>query len=155
MKFVRTIETATAVDVVSAYLSDFTTTTEWDPGTVTTELVGGDGGEGTRYRNVSKFLGRETELTYIVVEREPGTRIALVGSNKTVTAHDTMTFEPQGTGTRVTYEAEFEFQGLARFVAPLLAPALGRLADKAEDGMQSALDGLTTRDAPQGPPGRR
>ena len=46
--------------VVFAYLSDFTTTTEWDPGTVRTTRESGDGGIGTRYRNVSRFLGRET-----------------------------------------------------------------------------------------------
>ena len=36
-----------------AYLSDFTTTNEWDPGTVSTERVSGDGGVGTTYHNTS------------------------------------------------------------------------------------------------------
>lgn len=143
MEFTRTVDTAAAPEAVAPYLSDFTTTMDWDPGTVLTERVSGGGGEGTRYRNVSKFMGRETELTYVVVELDPGRRIALVGSNKTVTAHDTMTFEPQGSGTRVTYDVDFQFQGLARLVAPLLKPALARLADKGRDGMQDALDGLT------------
>lgn len=150
MKFVRTVETDTLPEIVAPYLSDFTTTEHWDPGTVTTERESGDGGEGTRYRNVSKFLGRETELTYVVVELDPGRRIALVGSNKTVTAHDTMTFAAHGVGTRVTYEVDFQFQGVARLVAPLLRPALARLADKGRDGMQDALDRLTARSAPPG-----
>ena len=60
MKLERTVETAAAPSVVFAYLADFTTTTEWDPGTVETMLVSGDGGVGTRYRNVSSFLGRKT-----------------------------------------------------------------------------------------------
>ena len=150
MEFVRTVETVSPIEVVAPYLCDFTTTEDWDPGTVTTQRVSGDGGEGTRYRNVSSFLGRKTELTYVVVDLEQGRRIALVGSNKTVTAHDTMTFEAVGAGTKVTYEVDFQFQGLARLVAPLLRPALARLADKGRDGMQDALDRLAARSAPPG-----
>ena len=43
---------------VFAYLSDFTTTTEWDPGTVRTVRTAGDGGFGTEYLNTSTFAGR-------------------------------------------------------------------------------------------------
>jgi hypothetical protein len=46
------------------YLSDFTSTTDWDPGTVTTVRQAGDGGVGTSYLNTSEFLGRRTELRY-------------------------------------------------------------------------------------------
>ncbi len=47
---------------VFAYLADFTHTEEWDPGTVRTHRVSGDGGVGTTYANTSRFLGRETDL---------------------------------------------------------------------------------------------
>ena len=56
------------LDAVFDYLSDFTTTTEWDPGTVTTVRQHGDGGVGTTYLNTSTFLGRKTQLTYVVDE---------------------------------------------------------------------------------------
>ena len=58
MEIERSVTVGQPVDRVFAYLSDFTNTTEWDPGTVRTERVAGDGGVGTRYHNVSKFLGR-------------------------------------------------------------------------------------------------
>ena len=38
-------------------------------------------------------------------------------------AHDTMEIAPLGEGSRVTYTADFDFKGLARFVAPLLKRA--------------------------------
>jgi carbon monoxide dehydrogenase subunit G len=126
-------------DAVFAYLSDFTTTTEWDPGTVRTERISGDGGVGTRYRNTSTFLGRETQLDYVVTERVPGRRFALRGENATVIAHDTMTFDPNHVGTTVTYRADFEFKGITKVVAPLFAPALRKLVDEAEQGMRDAL----------------
>lgn len=143
MDIVRSVTVARPVDEVFSYLSDFTTTTEWDPGTVSTERVSGDGGPGTRYRNVSQFLGRKTELDYVVTERVPDERFALRGENATVVAHDTMTFVRthgvDGEGTTVTYHAAFEFKGIARFIAPLLAPALKKLGDEAESGMRNAL----------------
>lgn len=138
----RTVLTQASPDRVFDYLSDFTTTTEWDPGTVVTERTRGDGGVGTTYRNVSKFLGRESELTYTVVERTAPTKIALRGENATVIANDTMEIHPDGAGTRVTYTADFRFKGLARFVAPLLKPALTRLGDHAEEGLAEALGRL-------------
>ncbi|MER7072840.1 SRPBCC family protein [Terrabacter sp. NPDC000476] len=143
----RSVTVQQPVDRVFAYLSDFTNTTEWDPGTVHTERVAGEGGVGTRYRNTSRFLGRETELDYLVTESVPGERFALRGENATVVAHDTMTFvrtlEGGTEGTTVTYRADFEFKGVARLVAPLLAPAFKKLGDEAEQGMRQALSRLS------------
>ena len=139
MKIERTVETAASPETVFAYLSDFTTTTEWDPGTVSTVRLSGDGGVGTTYRNTSKFAGRETELTYEVVEHAPPARIVLRGTNKTVTAEDSISVAAHDTGSVVTYSADFTFKGAARFVAPLLAPALKKLGDDAQKGLHDAL----------------
>jgi uncharacterized protein YndB with AHSA1/START domain len=146
MEITRTIETSSPVEKVFAYLSDFTTTNEWDPGTVETRRVSGDGGPGTAYANTSKFLGRETELEYVVKELVTDGRIVLEGNNKTVKATDTMTLTPSATGTRVVYHAQFEFKGVTRYVAPLMSPVLARafkkLGDEAQVSMRSALDAL-------------
>ena len=146
MKITRVIETSTPIDRVYAYLSDFTTTNEWDPGTVETVRVAGDGGVGSRYRNSSSFMGRQTKLTYVVREVVPDERFVLQGDNKTLRAVDTMTFAPAGTGTRVTYDADFTFKGGMKYAALLLSPVLAlafkKLGDEAEQGMQSSLDRL-------------
>ena len=48
---------------VFAYLSDFSTTREWDPGVVEAERLNGQAvGEGTEFRLVAEFLGRKNEL---------------------------------------------------------------------------------------------
>jgi carbon monoxide dehydrogenase subunit G len=142
MKLQRTIVVGKPLDEVFAYLSDFTTTTEWDPGTETTVRQGGDGGAGTTYLNTSVFLGRKTKLTYTVRELIPGKRIQLRGENKTVAAVDTMSFRSVEAGTEVTYSAEFTFNGPVRFVAPLFKPAFERLGNQAEAGMYKALSQL-------------
>ena len=142
MRLQRTVVTGQPLAKVFAYLSDFTTTTDWDPGTVATVKERGDGGVGTTYINTSEFLGRTTELRYAVKEFVPGQRIRLCGENKTLISVDTMTFRQAGTGTEVTYTADFAFKGAARYLAPLLRPALARLGDRAETGMRQALSRL-------------
>ena len=141
MEIVRTLTVDRPPQEVFAYLLDFTHTEEWDPGTVrTTREHGDDGMVGTRYHNVSRFLGRETELTYVVEEVAAPRRLRLRGENKTVVAQDTMTLHPaEAGGTELTYQADFAFKGLARFVSPLLAPAFKRLGDEAEKGLRDAL----------------
>lgn len=140
MEIVRTLTVNRSPEAVFAYLSDFTTTEEWDPGTVRTTRESGDGGVGTRYHNVSKFLGRQTELIYVVEEHKAPLRLKLRGENKTVVARDTMTLEATASGgTELTYHAEFTFQGVARLLAPLASPAFKRLGDEAEEGLRKAL----------------
>ena len=142
MKLQKTVVADKPLDAVFGYLSDFTTTTDWDPGTVVTVNHHGDGGVGTTYLNTSTFLGRQTQLTYIVREFVPGQRIRLRGQNKTVTAVDTMTFRSIEAGTEVTYTAELTLKGPARLLTPLLRPAFERLGKQAQNGMHNALNQL-------------
>lgn len=143
MQIRKTVAVEKPIGAVFDYLSDFTTTTEWDPGTVQTVRERGDGGVGTEYLNTSRFLGRTTQLRYVVQELAAPRRIRLRGENRTVVATDTMTFgDLPGGGTEVIYTAEFTFKGLARYLAPLLRPALRRLGDQAEAGMRTAIAAL-------------
>ena len=127
---------------VFAYLSDFTTTTEWDPATVRTDRIAGTGGIGTRYRNVSSFLGREATVDYVVTELDPDRRFALRGENATLVAHDDLTVRGDGPRTTVTYSATFVLKGFRKLASPVLAPALKRLVDNGADGLRGALERL-------------
>ena len=139
MRLTRTVMSPRSVEDVFAYLSDFTTTTEWDPGSVQTTRSSGDGGVGTKYANTSRFNGRETSLEYTVVDFVPNARVQLRGENKTVTAIDTITVEATPDGTRVTYDANFTFRGIAAVAVPFLKGAFKRLGDEAEVGLREAL----------------
>ena len=138
----RTIRVDKPLRRVYDYLADFENTEEWDAGTVRTTRTSGDGGVGTTYRNVSRFLGKETELTYVVIGLEQARTIALRGANKTVVAHDTMRLSGDDEHAEVDYTAVFEFQGLARYLEPLLTFPLKRLGDEAEDSLRLALQRL-------------
>lgn len=145
MKITRTITVdATTPAAVYAYLKDFTNSEQWDPGTVETTLVEGDGGVGSRYHNRSVFRGRETELTYVTVDLQPDRLVVMRGENRTVTAVDTMSIRPgrDGSGTVLVYEADFTFKGLARLATPFLRGPLTKLGDEAEAALNRELPRL-------------
>jgi hypothetical protein len=133
------IETTKSSEELFRYFSDFTTTNEWDPNTVKTTLLTGEGGIGSTYSNTSKFNGKESSLVYEVFEYKPNTLIRLRGENKTITAIDTMMIIDHGDARTFTYEAKFRLKGLAAFAAPFLKGAFNKLAKDAEVGLRKVL----------------
>jgi len=135
----RTVTVTQPIEKVWAYLSDFRTSEEWDPPTVSTVRTSGDGGVGTTYKNVSKFLGVETEVEYVVTEHVEHERFQLAGDAGSLELLDTLTFSSTGENTSVTYHAEFDPRGAAKLAGPLLPPALKVLADKVAASMEEKL----------------
>jgi hypothetical protein len=83
-----------------AYLSDFSTTEEWDPGVrEATRLGEGPIGAGTEFRVSAQFLGRTNVLTDRVVAFEPDTLVTLRAENATVVSLDRITFAPGRAGS--------------------------------------------------------
>ncbi len=142
MTLERTVQVDKPISRVYAYLSDFTTSEEWDAGTVRTTRVSGDGGVGTTYENTSRFFGRETHLTYVTTGLEPDSKITLRGENKTVIAHDTISLTGDEGHTQVRYTAQFEFQGFVKYLEPLLSLTMKRFGDEAQASLQQALEKL-------------
>ena len=139
----RTFTVDKPAEVVVGYLRDFSHAVDWDPGTQSCERQDtGPVAVGSSWRNVSKFLGRETTLDYRLERLEPG-RIVLVGSNKTATSTDDITVRDTGPGaSEVTYQADIELRGAARLGAPIVALAMERLGDKTVTGIQDAVRAL-------------
>ena len=116
------VETPRPLDEVFAYLSDFSTTEEWDPGVVEAKRVNGAAvGHETEFRLVAEFLGRKNELAYRIVEYDPPHAVTFLGENATVVSRDRITFESTAAGTRVTYDADLVLKGPLRIADPLLA----------------------------------
>jgi carbon monoxide dehydrogenase subunit G len=141
--YAATLDTSRPRRDVAAYLTDFSTTQEWDPGVVEAErLDDGPITVGSRFRIAARFLGRRTELTYAIVDHDPGERVTLRGENATVVSLDTMRFSdaPDG-GTRVSYKADLTLKGPLRVLDPLLRPAFNRVGDRAAAGLRSKLAG--------------
>jgi carbon monoxide dehydrogenase subunit G len=140
-RYRASLETRWTPEETFAYLSDFSTSAEWDPGVVEADRIGGAAiGEGTEFRLVAEFLGRKTPVTYRVVEYEPPRAVTFVGENATVVSHDRITVDAIATGTRVTYDADLRLKGLLKLADPLLALVFTRVGDRALAGLRGVLE---------------
>jgi len=135
----RTVRVPRPLASVWSYLTDFTTTEEWDPPTVTTVRTSGDGGVGTTYRNVSSFLGHETEVEYEVVAFVPHELFELTGSASGVDLRDTIRFAEDAGETTVTYRSEITPRGAGKLAAPLVKGGLELLAAKVAASLEERL----------------
>lgn len=135
----REVSSDVAPDVAFAYLADFTTTELWDPGTIRTVRVSGDGGVGTRYQNTSRFAGRVSTIDYVVTALRPGQSIDLRGENTSVISCDAITVTAQQNGCLISYRVTFAFQGWLRWIEPVLRPAVTRLLDDGVRGLRAEL----------------
>ncbi|HUO69869.1 MAG TPA: SRPBCC family protein [Solirubrobacteraceae bacterium] len=139
-RYRATIDTPREREDVFAYISDFSSTQEWDPGVVEAERLNEAAvGEGTEFRLVAEFLGRKTALTYRIVEYDPPRAVTFRGENATVISNDRITFAPLGEGTRITYDAELLLKGPLRLADPLLGLAFNRVGDRALAGLKHKL----------------
>lgn len=139
-RYQASIETSWSPGEAFAYLSDFSTSAEWDPGVVEAERIGsGMIRDGTEFRLVAQFLGRRTSLSYRIAEYAPPRAVTFVGENATVISRDRITFETIGSGTRVSYDADLRLKGPLRLADPLLAPAFNRVGDRALAGLREVL----------------
>jgi carbon monoxide dehydrogenase subunit G len=135
------IETQRTPESSFNYLSDFSTSAQWDPGVVEAQrLSDGPISVGSKFRIVTAFLGRKLSLEYEITTFEPSTRVVFEAHSKTFTSHDEITFTPSDTGTIVEYEADLQLLGLARLGEPFLQLAFRRIGDHARDGLQRELD---------------
>lgn len=138
----RSFDVDRAPDVVIDYLKDFSRAEEWDPGTKTcTRRDDGPVVVGSRWHNVSEFLGRETELDYELVEMATD-RLVFRGKNKTVTSTDDIAVRASSAGSRITYQATLDFKGLAKLAGPLLKLAFERIGKRTEQQMGRAINQL-------------
>ncbi|MCW2817018.1 MAG: Polyketide cyclase / dehydrase and lipid transport [Nocardioides sp.] len=138
----RSVYTSQPIEKVWAFLSDFTTTEQWDPPTQSTERVEGDGGVGTVYRNVSKVMGRDKEITYTVVEHDAPHRLQLRGDAGRVQFLDTIELQPLPDEVRVHYTVQYTLKGPAKIATPLAKKGMDKVADDAASQMTKVLSQL-------------
>ena len=139
-RYTTRVQSRQPAEEAFAYLSDFSTTAEWDPGVVEAErLTAGPLGEGSEFRVVARFMGRKVPLTYVVTEYEAPTRIVLRGESSTVVSLDEITVSHADDGALVTYDARLTLKGPLRVADPLLGLVFKRIGDRAAAGMRGAL----------------
>src|SRR3546814_15748189 len=110
----------------------------------------GGGGVGSTYRNVSVFMGRETEVRYTTVELERPTRVHMLGRHEQFEGPDVLGIRARAAGSEVSYHAEFVFSGAAKAISPLVAAYLPFLARKPIQQLTRRLDPLDRNSGHEG-----
>lgn len=143
-KFTTTVSVdGLEVEKAFAYLADFSSTQEWDPGIVRGKR--NDEGPirtGSSFDVVSSFLGREIPLTYEIVELRENQLVVLRAENNSVISLDELKFSETESGCAVTYEAELTGKGSFRIMNPVLQLLFNRIGQAAEDGLVKHLKQL-------------
>jgi carbon monoxide dehydrogenase subunit G len=134
------VDTLRPPDEIFAYLSDFSSTQEWDPGVIEAQRLGDAPiRKGTAFRLLTSFLGRKIPLTYCIVEYDPPNVVTFRGESTTVVSLDRITFEPSERGTRITYDADLALKGPYKLADPLLQVAFKRVGARALSGLRKTV----------------
>jgi len=147
--YVARIPVSTTRSAAFEYLSRFDRAAEWDPGIEAGELLTAESvGVGSRFRLVTRLLGRRLPLVYGIIEFSPHERIVLCAENRWIRSVDTITFEDGEDGddgergTVVVYDARLDAKGIGRLADPLLSIVFRRIGDRAAAGLRTQLSAV-------------
>ena len=125
-----------------AYLKDFSTIEQWDPGVYRSrKLTPGSPKVGTEYEILLKLpANKQAAMHYRQIAIEQPRQLILEGVGDNFSALDTITFTAlDGNRTSIDYRAELDLAWLKPSVAWVFKPLLKRIGTKAVNGLQVAL----------------
>jgi hypothetical protein len=135
-----TIDSPRGAEEVFDYMADFSNVTEWDETAAEARQTAGSGpGTDARFHVLVRWLGREIPLEYSTTDYARPRRVVLRAENSTTVSEDTITVEPAGTGSRMTYDARLTLKGPLRIVDPVFGLLFKRLGDRAAAGLRRTL----------------
>lgn len=136
--YAMSVRTDRAPDEEFAYMADLSNFSEWDPGVSRAVQLKGNGpGPEAEF----ELDASGSTLRYVVQEYDPPRKVVATARNRFITSVDTITVEPDGTGSIVTYEADLVLNGVFKIGDPFLKLAFNRIGGKAADGLVDKLDG--------------
>jgi NAD(P)-dependent dehydrogenase (short-subunit alcohol dehydrogenase family) len=136
----ETVEVERPIEEVFAYVSDFTTTAEWDATAVSArKLTAGAISVGTQFEVVCALPVGSVTLLYTVRKLHDNACIELSGQSTFFDVYDTITLRSTATGTHIDYRAEFTFKPLVATVAALARTGLEQMGRESVAGLGEAL----------------
>lgn len=136
----ETVDVARAVTEVFAYVSDFTTTSEWDSTALSArKLTPGAIAVGTQFEVICALPVGSVTLLYTVQALHENAGIELLGRCSFFEVRDIITLTPTATGTHLDYRAEFTFKPLVSTVAALSEKGMRKMGRESVAGLGEAL----------------
>lgn len=130
MKVERRVTINRPIDQVFAFVANPDNNPNWQPEVIEhRKLTDGPMDVGTKFRHVSKFMGRRIEVNGRVTEFEPNLKIAFEVESGTLLYTIDYQMESVRSATRFTYASLAEINGLLRLAQPLMVIAAKRVID--------------------------
>lgn len=138
----RDIVVARSLSDCFAYLADFSTTEQWDPGVRRAhKRTPGAPREGSRFAVELDVLGRSVPSDYELRECRPGRRLVFAGQGPGFSVVDHIEFASEHPDrTRIAYRARLQLHAMPVLLRPALSGWGERLADAAMRGLTAALE---------------
>ncbi|MFT6289091.1 MAG: NAD(P)-dependent dehydrogenase (short-subunit alcohol dehydrogenase family) [Alcanivorax sp.] len=123
------------------YVSDFTTTVEWDStAKKATKITPGPIKVGTQFEVICALPVGSVKIIYRVEELQENKLFVLSGKSRFFDIEDRITFTATGSGTRITYRAEFFFKPLMRAVSGAAQKSLDNMGRESVASLGRALN---------------
>ncbi len=107
VKIEHSLVIARRIDQVFVFLVNPSNNSLWQEGVIESRQISeGPVGAGTRGRDTRKFLGRQVECDYEIVEYEPEKKIRLKSISGPIQFNGSFTFQSVQQGTRFTFTIE-------------------------------------------------
>ncbi len=136
--YTAVVESPLSPDEAFAYVSDLRNFEEWDPGVSSSKLVvGAKPGAGAEY----DVKANGASLRYKTKEFRVGAETFVVAKTRFFESLDRITVAESSLGSRVTYDARLELNGVLGVADPVLQLAFDRIGSKAAEGLTKALRG--------------
>lgn len=121
------VDIARLPEDVFAYITDFENNPKWQNGMVScTFTTPPPVGEGSRYTQIAKFMGRTIESKFLVTKFIPNERVEFETTESTFPIQIVRSVHPIENGTRVEAVISGQPDGLMGFFAPLMQPLMRR-----------------------------
>jgi dehydrogenase/reductase SDR family member 12 len=135
------VEVGRSIEEVFDYISDFTTTEEWDSTARSArKLSPGPIAQGTQFEVVCALPVGSVTLQYTMEELHENAFIVLNGHCAFFEVRDTITLTSTATGTLIDYRAEFQFKPLVSGIASLSSKGLQKMGRESVAGLAEALE---------------
>lgn len=140
-RYRTTVSSSMSVTEAFAYMVAFENVARWDPGaTKASRVTPGDPHLGTQFDVEVSFFGRGLPLRYEITSFEANSSFVLVAEAPTFRSVDTVTVVADGSGSRVTYDADLILKGAFKVFDPTLRLAFRSIGNKARDGLRRVLN---------------
>lgn len=140
-RYTTTINSSLSAPQAFAYMAAFENVADWDPGVRSAKrITDGSPHLGTRFDVVASFMGRGLPLRYEITRFEDGSTFVLTAETSTLRSVDTVTVVADGSGSRVTYDADLVLKGALKIFDPSLRLAFRSIGNKARDGLRRVLN---------------